>query len=315
MPDFKSLDSLFHKTVADAVASGEPIKIGDAAKPAESAVEKPATEPVPEVKVEAKPSPLAERIRADREARAAKARDASEATDLRTKLQGAQAVIDSYKNQVDPVGDPVAWAKLRGMSKEDQALFAQALLYDIVPDKAPADMRIRLFEMKQAREAKAREVAETERRNTEAVQRTNAMINQYAEDVESEVATFTAGSFPNSEDWFGDDTRSYVQSLLATARNLSETANKAGQRVDISPSAVAKALEQEVAKRMERRDARAATRKPIVAETKPGDGKLPNGEGETASTKGLGSGGMPRPKATTDAERMARAAEAAFGGR
>ncbi len=303
---FDSLNSLFTPTVAEAVADGKPVVVATPAG-------EPATEPKTEVApvTEAKPSPLAEKIRQDREARAAKAKEHSEAQNYQAQLAERDAEIAALKAGDDPMADPVAWAKLRKMNKEQQALFGQALLYDLVPDKAPADMRIRLFEQKQAREAKARTEAEAAQRNEAQAQRTAQMINQYADDVESSVATFTAGSYPESEGYFGTDTQSYVQSLLATARNLSEAANKAGQRVDISPMAVAKALEKNLSERMSARDQRVAARKPIAVVV-PDAGQLPETTGETASTRGLGGGGAPRPAATTDKERLERAAAVVF---
>lgn len=312
---FESLDGMFPKSVAQAVAAGEPIKI------LESAPEAAPVDPAPVVSdpPEPKASPLAERIRADREARQARTRDQAEVSDVRKQLDEARAQIEAFKAQSGPVHDPIAWAKMQNMTRDEQALFGQALLYDLVPDKAPADQRIRLFEMKQAREARTREAADTERRNAEQAQHTQRMIANYAADIESTVETFTAGSFPDSEDWFGDDTGSYVQSLMATARNLADAANKAGQRADVSPQAVAKALEAEVAKRMKIRDERAAKRKPAMApvEALPGVGKLTDnkGTGETISTKGLGGAGAPRPPAMTETERIARAAEVVFGAR
>ncbi len=306
---FDSLNSLFAPTVAEAVADGKPVVIG--APAVAPAPEAPVVEPAKTPDAEPKPSPLAEKIRQDREARAAKAKEHSEAQDYQRQLSEKDAQIAALQASDDPMGDPVAWARARKMTKEQQALFGQAMLYDLVPDKAPADMRIRLFEQKQAREAKARTEAEATQRNEAQAQRTAQMINQYADDVESSVATFTAGSYPESEGYFGTDTQSYVQSLLATARNLSEAANKAGQRADISPMAVAKALEKNLSERMSARDQRVAARKPIAVVV-PDAGQQPDITGETASTKGLGGGGSPRPAATTDKERLERAAAVVF---
>ena len=167
----------------------------------------------------------------------------------------------------DPLSDPVGWARARGLSQEEQLLLGQSLLYDLAPNKAPADMRIRLLEAKMAREKRA-EQEQAQRNQSLAAQRQNQnLINQFAEEIETFAGSLPIGSFPESEDFYGDDSAQYVQDLLNHARVLATGAAKAGRRVDLSPEAVAKSLEADLVKRLSRRGSRAAVA-PTTAESK-----------------------------------------------
>ena len=257
---------------------------GDAAKPAEPR------------------ESLAEVIRRAREDRAARTRAEAEAAELRAR----QAAPSS---EPDPTVDPIGWARARKLARETQAALGEALLYDIVPDKAPPDFRVKYLEAKIARDAEAKDRAAKEAQAKAEAEAGRRAMADYAATLHVAAKSFNAGSHPESEAWFGDDSGSYAKSLLATARNLAEVAKAEGRSPDLSPGAVADVLEKDIARRMTARDAR---RSPNANPVTPPPGN-PGGaaEGKPLSTKGLTSGG-PRPPAVSDKERVARALAAGW---
>lgn len=289
---------------AAAVSTTAPTTPAAEVAPVEAA---PAAEPAP------KPDPLAELIKRDRESRKAREAEAARAKDWEGKYSELKAELDRVKRDSDFEADPVAYARARGWDKEKQALMGQTLLYDLVPDKAPPDLRIRLFESAQARkEREAQEQREAQAKEAAAAQAQEQYQN-YVAAVDQAAGSFEPGSFPESESWFGEDHDTYVRSLVATAINLANTAQREGKVADLSPGAVARTLEAEVSRKMKARDERVQRRaKPgqpaVQSPAAPGGGVQP-----TESTKGTYGSGAPRPKATDDDERVKRAIEAAFG--
>lgn len=298
-----------------------PLPTVDAAAVAKPVDTKPESEVKSEERVAAtpeQPSRLAELIRESREAKARAAAEATTAQKASDELAAARAEIAALKRSQSFEDDPIAYIKSRKMTPEQQALLGQTLLFDLVPDKAPEGFRQKLFEDRQARkerEAEEKRQAEAAERATEAQAQ---QISGYVADLQAAAETFDEGSYPESKAWFGDDQTTYVRSLFATANNLAARAKQTGQRADLSPAAVAAALEQELRARYEQREQRAAKRKtptqtpaPTKVETPP-SGMQP--AGTPMSTQGLGAG-TPRPPAKTEEERIARAAEAAFAAR
>lgn len=275
-------------------------------KPAEPDAAKP--EPA---KTEPKED-LAAIIRQNRQDREARQRAEQSHKETATRVAALEAELQKVKTQDDPLSDPASWAKARGYTKEQQALLGQTLLYDLVPDKAPPDLRIKLFEARHARETSAKEAARVEAERAAQAKATEQQLANYAATLTGAAQSFTAGSHPESEAWFGEDKATYARSLLATANNLAEVAQKTGKVADLSPAAVAAVLEAEIAGRMRARDARAASaqRKQSTEGEAQVSGKQP-ASGETTSTRGLGAG-PPRSRAQTDAERIQRAIEAGF---
>lgn len=275
----------------------------------------------PEAKVEpeaAKPEPkesLAEVIRKQREDRAAREAKEKEAASAREEATTLKSEVEKLKRSLSEFeADPIGYARAAKWTKERQAYIGQMLLYDLAPDKATPEVRQALFESRQAlREKEAAQRAEAERAE-KAKQADQAEYQNYVAMVHQAVDGFEAGSYPESESWFGEDRDTYEQSLLVTARNLSIAAKQAGKMADLSPGNLARTLEQEIARRMAKRDERRGGRQAQPKAGSPASGKQPMDD----STKGLTQSGTPRPKALTDAERIARAAEAAFrkpGGR
>ena len=149
--DFASLDAMFGgpSTAPTSIgeATPEPEKVEEAAPVAEAPQDTPPAEPAP--------SPLALKIKAERERREAQRQTEDAVTGYKRQISELQEQLESVKKVDDPLSDPVGWARARGLSQEEQLLLGQSLLYDLAPNKAPADMRIRLLEAKMAREKRA----------------------------------------------------------------------------------------------------------------------------------------------------------------
>lgn len=296
----------------------------------------PAVAPAPEPEVakpapvEVKPDPvnaeLAEEIRKLRENRLAREQAAAQDKTWEQKYNELKSQAEGQMSFDD---DPVAYARAKGWDKEKQLLFGQMLLYDLAPDKAPGDLRIRLFESKQAqkeREAEEKRKAEETQR---AEQEKASTYQNFVASVDNAAAAFEPGSFPESEAWFinpesGEmDHDTYVRSLVATAVNMANAAQREQRVADLSPASIAKTLEAEVARRMAKRDekrgkvvkAAPQTEQPVVQQEVPGSAPRitgPSGMQPTESTRGTYGSGGPTPKAISDGERVSRAAAAAF---
>lgn len=285
--------------------------------------DKAAPAPVLPAQEAAKPQPLAELIKQTREARQAKAQEEARAKDLQSKYDELQAKMDQLQRDSDFENDPVAYAKARGWDKEKQLLMGQMLLYDLAPDKAPQDLRLRMFESKQQREKREAE----EQRKAEETQRIQQgqqeTYQAFVAAIDQTAAAFEPGSYPESQAWFinpesGEvDHDTYVRSLVATAVNMANAAQRENRVADLSPASIAKTLEAEVARRMSKRDeakakrmvkAPAAPEMPVVKQ----EALVAGGVQPTESTQGTYGSGAPRPQAKTDQERLNRAMAVAF---
>jgi hypothetical protein len=258
---------------------------------------------------------MAELIRAQREARQTAHQETQKRSSLETELKTARDELARAKADRQAFeDDPVGYAKERGWSKEQQLLYGQSLLYDLAPDKADPDFRIKMFEDRQKRDRAAQErEAKTaqEREQAEAVQR---QVQDFFQETAAAVKSFAPGSYPETEDWFGGDTNAYMQSLMATAKNMATIATREGRVADLTAPALAAALEAETARRMAARDQRKQTRTPAqrAAEaTRPGGMQSV----DTMSTRNMNGSGSPRPPALTEKERIERAVQAAFKSR
>lgn len=299
---------------------GEPPK---EEKPAEVAAEQAPAEVKP-VPAQAAPveSKLAERIRLDREERAKRQAREAEERSFKQELEQARAEIQALKSAPAPEDDIIGYARARKWDRERQAHYGQMLLYDLVPDKADANVRMDLFRSEQRlKERQAEERAAQEREAQEKARQEalaaegRAQLQAYEGMLDASVRTFEPGVYPESQDWFGDDHRSYTQSLLATANNLAEAARNAGQAVDLSPGNVAKVLEQELANRQRLRDERRGKRTPPRQEPAPPVAAKQGRDGTPIDPSTLTENGKPRPPAASEEERLRRAMDVAFGGR
>jgi hypothetical protein len=274
----------------------------------------PVAPPVPEAPKAPEPA-LADVIRAQREARQQAQQEAQKRSTLEQELRAARDELAKTKADRQAFeDDPVGFAKTRGWTKEQQLLYGQSLLYDLAPDKADPEFRIQMFEDRQKRE-RAQQAKEAQTAAERAEQeRQMAMVQEFHQDIAAAVRTFEAGSYPESEAWFGDDANSYMQSLMATAKNMADRATRAGQVADLTPGALAAALEAETARRMAARDQRKQTRTParVAAPVTPAGGMQPI---ETMSTRNLNGSGSPQTPAQTEKERIQRAIDAGFRNR
>lgn len=281
-------------------------------QPAPATTQAPAAPAAPAPAPKQPETPLAEVIRQNREARqaaqaaqAAKDSTAAELRAARDELARLKADRDAFE------ADPVGYAKARKWTPEQQLLYGQSLLYDLAPDKADPDFRIKMFEDRQKREAAEREKAEQEKMTKAQQEQARAQVEEFFNDTAAAVRTFEAGSYPESEDYFGGDLNTYMASLMATAKNVSERANREGKVADLRPAALAALLEAETARRMADRDARRQARAPKApADVAPATGGTQSID--TLSTRNMTGAGTPRPPADTERERVRRAAEVAF---
>lgn len=256
---------------------------------------------------------LADIIRSQREARQAAQAEAQKRSTLEQELHATRAELARARADREAFEeDPVGYAKARKWTQEQQLLYGQSLLYDLAPDKADPEFRIRMFEVKQKRkEAEQAKEAETAavRAQQEAAQR---QVQDFYQDTVAAVRTFDAGSFPESEAWFGEDVDTYVQSLMATARNVAARANQEGRVADLSPAALARTLEAETARRLAARDSRKQARQAPRAQAVAAQPAGGTQSADTMSTRNMTGSGSPRPPATDERERIRRAAEVAF---
>lgn len=284
----------------------------------------PAGAPPAEVKpsdpvapVASKPG-LADVIRRDREARAAAAAASSEAGKYKGELEALRKENEALKGTTN-ITDPLEFIRTRGLTKEQQALWGQAFLYDLKPEVAPQEFRLELYKAEQAKKEQDR-MEQAQREKAEQAQAAKAAeFESYSAALLQHVQS-SPGSNPESELWFTEETdagvqvnhRVYAQSLLATANNLAQRAQASGQIADLRPANVAKVLEEEVSKRMKRRDAKLAGSANQTKQTgQSAQGGTQAAAGAT-SAEGLRSG-APRAPAQTDEERRARAAAVLFG--
>lgn len=276
--------------------------------PEGAAPQAPAAASAPEPEPEPKGG-LADKIRAEREAKYAKAKQIEEAKTWRERAEAAETELSKLRKS-DVVADAVGWAQAMGLEREEIATVGESLLYSLVPDKATAEARIKLMEAKQTRE---RKLAEESRAKAEAeakAEETRRVHEQYVDALASHVDNLQPGAFPESETWFEEDHEAYVRSLYATANNMAENGRAQGRMPDLSFGAVAAVLEKDLAVRAQRLRTRGVA---PIAQPKPeeGAGKKPE-EIINITTRGLTNGGVPRPPARDEAERLARAAEVAF---
>ncbi len=271
----------------------------------------PAPEPPPDTEVS-----MAEIIRQNREARQAAQSETQRRSGLEAELKAAREELAKHKAVSGFEDDPVGYAKARGWSKEQQLLYGQSLLYDLAPEKADPDFRVKMFEDRYKREKDAEKKAAEEREAQEQVQAQQRQLEDFFERTVSGVRSFAAGSYPESEDWFGNDLNAYMQSLMATAEHLAKRATAEGRVADLSAAALASVLEAETSRRLSERDGRRQKRQPAATaaqHTAPGPaGQQPV---ETLSTKNMTGSGAPQPPAASDKERIQRAIAAGFQSR
>lgn len=264
-------------------------------------------------------SSLLDKLRTEREARANKAKQDQESTTIKSELDRVRKEYEQLKLAPKFEDDPIGYAKARKLTPEQQILLGESLIYDLAPDKAPADLRQRLYEQKQDRQRLADQAQALEQSQRDELNRANRAIEIFAQDLDRGVRSFQSGSYPESEDWFTDsnsgnvDYDSYCKSLMATANNLATRAKQNNTVADLSHNNIAKTLEAALAQKQAIRDKRRAVRAPNksqerqVAETKD------NESIDVTSSRGLNTKGKAETLVLSDRERIDRAIRAGFG--
>lgn len=306
----------------NAAASGTPEQRAAALIPGpQSQPTPPAPEPsdpVAKPPVEPKPAPLKDAIEQMRLKREKQAQEQSRAAQLERELQAARQEAQQLKTKSSFEDDPVGYAQARGWTKEQQLMFGQALLYDLAPDKADPNFRVKMFEDKQKRQKAADEQAAQEQQKAQEAAAARQEITRFAQVLEAGVATFEAGSYPESEAEYGDNVEGYLQAMFRTAVKMADEATKAQLIADLSPQAIAAKLEADTAALVAAREKRRAMRN-TPKQSAPGNApKAPVAQLsdiDTTSTQDLGGSGTPLPPARTEAERKQRALAVLFPSR
>lgn len=296
---------------AAALIPGPQMPSPDAAKPAPEPAPNPA--PTPQTGTPA----MRDAIEAMRAKREKAAQEQSRAAQLERDLAQARAEAQQLKTKSSFEDDPVGYAQARGWTKDQQLMFGQALLYDLAPDKADPNFRVKMFEDKQKRQKAADEAAAQEQQKAQEAAAARQEISRFAQVLEAGVASFDAGSYPASEDEYGDNVEGYLQAMFRTAVKMADEATKANTIADLSPQAIAAKLEAdtvavEVA-RQKRRSQRTPPKQSATAQPSAPVAKL--SDIDTTSTQDLGGSGAPLPPARTESERKQRALAILFPSR
>lgn len=257
---------------------------------------------------------LADTIRQAREEREGTHKLQAEHRTVSTENERLKARIAELEG-TDPEKDILGWVRSRKIDRDRQSIMGQALLYDLVPDRAPADFRVKLLEQKLTRENAEREARDAEARRQELAAQGRAQLDYFHRSVSESVRASRPGSYPESDAWFGEDHDTRVKSLVATAHNIATVATQQGRAADLTPANIAAVLEADLAGRFKAYGQRRAAVPKAQADTPVADkGAALSTPAIATSTKGL-TGGTARPQATTDGERARRAAEVMFGSR
>lgn len=255
------------------------------------------------------PVSLAETIRAQRADRAARVSKEREATDLKGRLEQAEAKLAKV-SRADLLSDPIGFAEAAGLSQADMALVGQAYLYHLVPDKAPPDLRYKMLEAKTRRQQDATEkqqqVAEAARVQADQSSRVEQYVSMLGAAATSWEGEGDKHPYSASQAWFGGNADEYAESMAHTARNIAAAASERGEVADLTIKAVAAVLEQDIASRAARFKPRTPAAAPIQTSVRAVPAKAPGGK-QPAVMSTRGQTGAPTPAAESEDERIARA--------
>lgn len=262
------------------------------------------------------PSPFKDAIaemRAKREKEAAEAQRRSSFEQENAKLKQE---LEAVKKASAFEDDPIAFAKARGWSREEQLNYGKALIYDLAPDQADPNFRVKMFEQKQAREAKEKTAREQQERQEADRKAAEQEFRTWTEGLEAAVMNFDAGSYPESEAWYGNDVEGYFSAVVQTAMRMAQKATKEGRAADLTPGAIASELEADIARRAAERDKRRSQRQPSTGTQQSTTAPTVGAEAEQSldgfSSKDMSGSGTPLPPARSESERVQRAIAAAF---
>jgi hypothetical protein len=298
------------------------VAIMGAAGPKPEPTQPPTPPPVTPAEAQPAPAPaFKDAVAKMREEREKRAREQAQEAQYVQENRQLKAQLEAMQSGPSFEDDPVGYAQARKWSREQQLMFGQALLYDLAPDKADPNFRIKMFEDKQRREEarKAQEAEEAKTREQHLTARQE--FQRYTASMEEAVMAFDAGSYPESEAWYGDDAAGYLRDMLTTASKIADEATRAGTIADLSPQAVAAKLEADMAAKAAARDKRRTARQPSPQAGQPVQRPVQSGLDaeqsviDTTSSKTLSGGGAPLPPATSDKDRIQRAIAAGFRNR
>jgi hypothetical protein len=225
------------------------------------------------------------RIEAEK-ARVAKERAEFEST--QKSIKERETAWETRKANI--LADPISALETLGITGKDAVLMAEAIMYTQMPDKAPKDLRIRMEEAQARKDREARQKAEEEARAASERESGIKVLRGFA---------VTPEETPSVVAWFDDDKEALEESLMHTAKNMAESG-----ATDLTPKAVAAELEAALDKRFSRRQQKPNT-------SAPQDTKAPPAEAAKQSVMSVKdtSARPPTPKATSEAERIKRAAD------
>lgn len=250
------------------------------------------------------PQPLADLIAEHRRSREAAKREAATRAQREARVAELEAELERGRaSRGSILADPVGYLRAQGVQDDELPVVGEALMYHLMPDRAPANLRPRLLEAQMRRNERQRETEAATRAQREAAERDAAQYGVYVAALDASARAAPATENPYSRRWFGESHEEYVQSLEATARNLAAAAQEAGEVADLRPQNVMRVLEAHLAQRARRFEARAAE-----PDTRAGERTAETNQG--VSTQRLNERGSARPPALTDEERIRRAVEA-----
>lgn len=252
---------------------------------------------------------LLEAINQDRVDREARAKSEAERETFQKRAAEAESKLAALeKAKRNRMLDPATYFRSMGYTDQEMALTAEGIMFSLMPDKAPADHRVKLVEAQmllerqenEAKAAKAQEDAQAQARAAD-VAKEQQIESQMLQSYKAGVSSLPAGAYPASQAWFGQDHDTYAKELLTTAREVAEAALRAGTQyqLDLRPTGVAKALEAKYAVRFARM---------------PGFGTAPAAEPTPTpkATQAIAPAGETSVTRPSDRELIARAVAAAF---
>lgn len=261
---------------------------------------------------------IAEAIIRDRESREVKAKEDAENSGWKTRASDAEAKLKEHNSRKENIIlDAAGYLEEAGLDKDQIAMVAEMLMFHLVPDKAPADLRARAVEAqykrdkvlaeKRSEKEKAEAEAKTQKAQYEEAQ---GAVRQYAKSFADWTPTLTENEYKHSVKWFGQNHDEYAAALFNKANQLSSEATKRGKMADLSREGVAKALEDDYSERAKHFGALTAPPvKETVVQTPPPKQPI------TPPTKLTVTDERMNQRLMSDKERIDRAVAAAFGQR
>lgn len=177
------------------------------------------------------------------------------AAEYRTQREQAKARQEAEQarqaKRPDVLGNlPALLQEEYGLSQEEAALAIRNGIFNLFPDDAPLEHRQQLWEAKQAREKRMEQQAHEQR-----------AIEQYRYQCGLAARSATDDHFPDSVAFYDGDHARYARALEKKALDMASKAQQQGILVDVTLPAVQRALEQDLADRLNRAEQKRTGRK------------------------------------------------------